>query len=389
MLLGLGLSLCAIRQGHEGVPTYEWTQKTATASWLARDGAELIPFLGKLWIFGGWDSGLSAPGQGGATINPGRPTCNQVLSSSDQGATWVEELAHVESPPQTGAGARWYRRHSHRCFPHTHAGTEYIYLVGGDHLIPGADPFGAGASNGYQCDVWRSSNPGNANGWERVAESDSVGWTGRMLTMPVSHGGALYVMGGQNGLIGGPPYPFTSALTPTFYNDVWKSTDGGATWTRILANAPWSSRGVTKAVSHNGRIWVIGGGHYPTGTAEPGGPSYVTSNPRTFFAEVWSSADGITWTQHANAPFSPRQYPAIATWDNRIWVVGGYDNTPGNTRDFFSTANGETWISHGNTPFSAGHADGLVGAPFGLVHATGNGTLIDGVRDVHVLQRAA
>jgi len=376
-------------------PTYAWVQATGAASWLARDGAGLVWWepTKEVLIVGGWDGGSPAPGQNGQTLYPGRPTTNQIVASSYPFTAWTEVLAHVENPPQTGPGARFFRRHSHGCFVHRHAGTDYLYVIGGDHLCSGFDVFSQGPSRGYVCDVWRSADPKNPNGWERVASSDSVGWTGRMLAVHGSHEGALYTVGGQNGLlgapVGNPVTSFTGPLDPTFYNDVWKSTDGGATYTRILDNAPWSSRGIVgKLLSWRGRMWLLTGGHYPTGAAE-NGPPYITSNPRTWFREVWSSSDGISWYRHANAPCSPRHYTCVEVWDDRLWIGTGYSNNAINVGDFFSTGDGEKWTNHGAAPFAPGHADGLCATPYGLMHATGNGTLQTGVRDVYLLQRTS
>jgi hypothetical protein len=362
-----------------GSSSYAWEEITLAAAWEPRDGAGLVHFDGALWILGGWD---------GATVAnwDNRSTTNQVWSSAD-GVTWTEELAHVTSPVQTGAGAMWIKRHSAGWLKHAHAGTSYVYVIGGDHLSPAYNEFGIGASNGYQCDVWRSSDPSNVNGWSRVAESDNVGWTGRMLAVCASHGGNLYVMGGQDGLLGGPPYPFSSAMTATFYNDVWRSTDGGATWSQITASAGWSARGITnRAPSWLGRIWLVGGGQYET--AAP-----VDVNPRTYENEVWSSADGVTWTQHANAPWAARQYHNVEVFDGKLWVMGGYDaggNPGGNRRDVWWTANGEDWTYHGEAPWYYCHASGTCavesGPMRGLWHATGNGSLLDGVESVHVLR---
>ena len=370
-------------------PSYAWTQKTGAASWLARDGAGLLYLNDRLWIFGGWDGGsTSTPGQIGQSLFPGKPTTNQILSSVDEGATWVEDLAHVENPPTSGPGARWRRRHSPGCFVHRDGGVDYAYVVGGDHLDNVVADFQDANSRGYPADVWRSADPGNANGWVRIAESSSVGWAGRMLAIHGSHEGDLYTIGGQDGLFGAHPPPYANALTPTLYDDVWKSSNQGASFTRILEHAPFGPVGIVqKLLSWRGRIWVITGGTYPTGTAE-GGPAYIASNPRTWSNQVWSSKAGVTWHRHADAPCTPRHYTSVEVWDDRMWIVAGYEDSI-NTNNYLSTGDGDNWVSHGNAPFDEGHADGLCATPFGLVHATGNGTLHTGVRDVHVLQRAA
>jgi hypothetical protein len=45
-----------------------------------------------------------------------------------------------------------------------------------------------------------------------------------------------------------------------YYNDVWKSTDDGATWSQIMSNAEWSPRkDQTCIVMPDGIIVLIGG----------------------------------------------------------------------------------------------------------------------------------
>jgi hypothetical protein len=41
---------------------------------------------------------------------------------------------------------------------------------------------------------------------------------------------------------------------------------------------------------------------------------------------VWSSEDGVRWRQDAStAPWEPREYHSVCVWDDRLWVIGGYN----------------------------------------------------------------
>jgi hypothetical protein len=363
-----------------GVIAYEWTELTPDAAWDPRDGAGLVYLesTGKYWIVGGWSAD---PGRSWAPA----VTTNQVWSSPDL-VTWTLELAHSAVPAETGPTARFVPRHSHGCFLHTHLGTEYIYVINGDHFSPGYDAFGFSPSNGYQSDIWRSSN---GTTWERVLESDDAPWAGRMLTVSGSYDGALWVVGGQNGLLGPPPYPFSGVDDLELHNDVYKSTDGGETWTQILADGAasssrWAPRGIVqKMVSHNGRMWLISGGTYQN--------LDETLADRMYFAETWSTTDGETWTEHDDPPWIGREYNAVEAFDGRLWLIGGYRYLSGgsgdNMNDVWSSIDGDTWEEHEVTPFTHGHADGTCVGPDGLVHATGNSTLISLTSPVHVLAR--
>ena len=71
--------------------------------------------------------------------------------------------------------------------------------------------------------------------------------------------------------------------------DVWRSTDKGATWTLMTANAGWSGRNDHSSVAMpDGSIVLMGG--------------YSNKN------DVWRSVDkGATWTlMTANAGWSAR-----------------------------------------------------------------------------------
>ena len=77
----------------------------------------------------------------------------------------------------------------------------------------------------FSSDVWRSTDNGAT--WTQMKPWDATGWSGRFghssVVMP---DGSIVLMGGIDGSV---------------KNDVWRSTDKGATWTQVTANAGWSS----------------------------------------------------------------------------------------------------------------------------------------------------
>ena len=97
----------------------------------------------------------------------------------------------------------------------------------------------------------------------------------------------------------------------------------------------------------NGRVWILGGGSYDT----------PTTKTRNFFNDVWSSADGVKWTRHTTAaPWKPRQYHDVAVWDNRLWVLEGYNREGGNRKDVWHSTDGVNWHEVPNTPWKPRHA---------------------------------
>jgi hypothetical protein len=310
--------------------SYGFSRVTTTAPWTPRDGAGLVYFKGFLFLMGGWNN--TAPFHGNTTTN-------EVWTSVD-GVTWSLLLDDVVNPPQTGGDARWRRRHTCGWLTHIEAGNEYLYVIGGD-------PFDNVYYSPYPGDVWRSRNGVH---WERVA--DGCPWIGRVFHMSASFQGRLYVLGGQT--------DWTDKTTAL--QEVWESTDAGLTWHK-LTNASWSKRGlVFNPVVFAGKLWVIGGGTYD-------------ANPvlRDFYNDVWSW-DGTTWTQvlaDGVAPWAKRQYHTVKVFDDKLWVINGYTAT-GNVKDVWSSPDGVTWTEQTIAPWDAGHADGFAVVPDGIVHATGN-----------------
>ncbi len=144
---------------------------------------------------------------------------NDVWRSADNGTTWMEMNASA------GWSARSY--------------FSGLRMPDGSIVIMG----GWDGSNGLN-DTWRSTDKGTT--WTEV--NASAGWPARKgqssVTMP---DGSIVLMGGWNGGV-------------NFMNDVWRSTDNGATWTQINASAGWSLRNVfSTVVMPDGSIVLMGG----------------------------------------------------------------------------------------------------------------------------------
>jgi hypothetical protein len=96
-------------------------------------------------------------------------------------------------------------------------------------------------------------------------------------------------------------------------------------WTQATANASWSARSAYASVVFDNKIWVMGG--------------YDNS----FRNDVWYSTDGVTWTQAtANAGWSARYNHTSVVFDNKMWVIGGYDAS-GRRNDVWYSTDGVTW----------------------------------------------
>lgn len=200
----------------------------------------------------------------------------------------------------------------------------------------------------------------------------STQFTRRSNQGSVSLNGALWLEGGQSG---------------TFRNDVWKSADG-VHWTQVLADTStpastqFSQRYGNTFLAYNGALWVIGGYNSGTGNlndvwsstdgmtwtqvlannASPGlgqfsqraghasavfnGLMWVIAGVGgTLQSDVWASADGATWTQvTAGAAFGGRGDHAAAAYGGFLWVTGGYVGGSSDVNDVWKSADGQTWI---------------------------------------------
>jgi N-acetylneuraminic acid mutarotase len=133
----------------------------------------------------------------------------------------------------------------------------------------------------------------------------------------------LYIMGG-----------WYDSFQPTL-RDVW-SSGGGAAWTQVTAQAPWTHSDWPMSIAFNGRLWMMGG--YDLGRL----PGATPSN------QVWSSADGANWTLEAVAPWSARLAGEVVVLNNRLYLLGGLeraiDGTPADLRnDVWVTDDGRNW----------------------------------------------
>ena len=180
--------------------------------------------------------------------NLGTPSSdqNRVWRSADGGKAWQELTT----------GTKFSARAGHTTLA---IGTD-IYVIGG--YITGADR------------VWKSSDGDN---WAQVTTSASTTFSPRSghssVYIPSGTNAGMYVIGGFG-------------ASAARLNDVWKSTDGGANWTRVTANAAFGARSLHSSVVFGQAIYVFGG----------------TAGSGNYYNDVWKSADGgATWVNvHKN-----------------------------------------------------------------------------------------
>lgn len=317
------------------VKDYAWVQVTAKAAFAPRDGAGALTHQGRMWFLGGWN-----PGDKKAFPR----VCNNEVWSSADGKAWDLVKPNTFLDRSFDPAADWEGRHTAGYVVHRGK----MWIVGGD------------VNQGhYHSDVWNSAD---GKAWTFVNKDKPVPWGPRALHYTLAFKDKIWVIGGQT-------VPQFAKADERFYRDVWTSADGVA-WEKLVPKEPfWPQRGMIggAAVLH-GRLWLLGGGTYDT----PKIPS------RKFFNDVWSSADGVSWTKHlGRAPWEPRQYHDVAAFDGRLWVMEGYNVKGGNRKDVWYSADGVNWYEVPNTPWAPRHAASVYVHDGGLWMVAGNNMTSD------------
>jgi len=169
-----------------------WSLQTNTPGWGEREWASCVALKnGKIILMGGY--------------NDSYQKYSDVWMSADKGLTWSCKTSSAE----------WGKRDGHDSVV---LSDQSIVLMGGYSSI-----FGYEVSN----DVWRSTDEGAT--W--TCMTSSAAWTPRYCMRVEALSDDSIILTGGN--LDYPTYDYT--------NDVWKSTDKGATWVR-LPTAPWSVR---------------------------------------------------------------------------------------------------------------------------------------------------
>lgn len=120
-----------------------------------------------------------------------------------------------------------------------------------------------------------------------------------------------------------------------FRNDIWNTSDG-KNWKRTTQHAPWSERVRHKTIVFKNKLWLIGG------TIGSGDSKKL---PAESLHDIWSSEDGIIWTQEVKqAPWSMRYDPKVVVFKNKLWLISGVDQVGGKgQQDVWNSSDGKNW----------------------------------------------
>lgn len=319
----------ATTQAANTAPTYVWQNVTMAAPFPACDGAGALVFNDRMFLIGGW-----------RTKNDPHPfprVCTNAVWSSADGLNWIEDKPNTFLDASFEPLKDWEGRHTAGYVVHDGK----MWIVGGDPI-----------QGHYQNDVWNSVD---GKSWTLVNKDKPVPWGPRCVMYVVAYHGYIWVMGGQT-------IPQAAPQKEIFYRDVWRSKDG-INWEEIKPVEPfWPQRGlIGGSAVFKDRIWLLGGGTYET----PAIPQ------RKFYNDVWSTSDGANWQQHVeHAPWHPREYHDVAVFDDKLWVLEGWNQQ--NRNDVWYSDDGVNWTELPGTPWKPRHASSVFVFDNSLWVVTGN-----------------
>ena len=116
---------------------------------------------------------------------------------------------------------------------------------------------------------------------------------------------------------------------------IWRSYDG-INWVKISDNLPFKSRKWFSTAVFDNKMWITGGASYTLIGDDVKINTYYNT-------DAWYSSDGVNWNIATNyTGFSGRILHKTISFDNRLWLIGGFNGT-GDETDTWVTSNGVTW----------------------------------------------
>jgi hypothetical protein len=296
------------------VPVSAWNASTPNGPFGGRDSAHGAIFAGRFWFSGGFDDPENA--------NSCYATCSyfDLWSSTDPtGTTWngAPSFATATSPDPRDT------------LPVVNDGVQDVavptdFYDSYSAIVPwNGKLFAIGST------VWSSAN---GTTWARANLSDGSAVPGPQAGSRATENSRAFQLGN------------TLFFLQPDSGEVYSTTDPQArTWTNLGLIPGFTPRCGPVAFVLLGKLWIEGGG---------------ACDYSAVYDDIWSSADGITWTQSSTSTqWFARMWGCIASGsEGIIWLTGGYAPTDwndsagtltprygANHSDVWYTKDGVTW----------------------------------------------
>jgi hypothetical protein len=125
------------------------------------------------------------------------------------------------------------------------------------------------------------------------------------------------------------------------YADAWSSADGKS-WKLESGAIASGTRTTSRVAVWKDKLWMYGGLRSRNGLG------------LKFLNDLWSSADGVTWTLEADQALpAERWVSALIAFQDGLWIIAGVDATGREHNDIWRTSDGKEWRqAPGTTTFS-------------------------------------
>jgi hypothetical protein len=271
--------------GGSTVSVADWNTSWPNAPFAARDSAHGVEFQGRLWLSGGFDD---PKGDDSCFL-----TCSyyDLWSSTDlSGTTWnsAPSFATATSPDPRDATPTVNNGVQDVASPTDFYDSYSAIVVWNNRL------FAIGAT------VWSSAN---GTLWSRDNLPDGTAAPGPLAGTRATENSRAFVLGSTLFFLQPDSGEVYSTVDPT-----------AATWTDLGAIPGFTPRCGETAFVFLNKLWIEGGG---------------ACDYSTVYNDIWSSADGVNWTQSdTHAAWPARMWGCIANGSvDDIWMVGGYAPT--------------------------------------------------------------
>lgn len=279
-----------------------WTKVNTNPKAVGGYGTKLVVLNNTLYAFGGIRYGLDEDGVENSEDFYGYmilPNSDWAAMSTTDGTNWTNLVTGEEDEDALPSG---------RAFPN-------ICVHNGKICLNGGLKYSGMMTTTAEENLWTTTD---GKTWEQVMPGEGTKPYRYMSTF-FSFAGKLWILGGvQN---------FVSAQQ--MKNDIWSSTDGGATWVLEVedvtsgAAGDFTPRFGAKVAEYNGVLYMIGGS------------TFDAEGAQIMIADILRSTDGKTWTvleEGEQLPnFEGRATPILVNGDGSLlYIFGGTKEFTGN-----------------------------------------------------------